>query len=1221
MDQDKQKTSDFSDSFNLDNALNFFDSDSDNKDDNKDTEKSDSNANISLGGGFDWDSLDNDTDSESESDIWNEISSSFSAIGKMAYKDPDEVDEADKSDDKVDDKSDDKSEADDNDEKTTENASETERLIALLSQTDDGDEDDEDIVESESISDDKAESTGDDKAESTSDDKAESTGDDKAESTGDDKAESTGNTDNETDRLIALLSQNADILDIDEKNDADDGEVADADDGEAADADDDDEDKTIRLSERMRMGNVIPEGEIITCEHTLGHDVVYSEEVLQAEVVQEKEKEKQDHAQRKTIVKILLGILLILFCALILVVINTFKLESSSDIQYAQKGVFQTAHSEFTHIANAAESNTYAMCSATYGVVMRDQQIVSEFWPTIHGCKDLKVSNDGKRVWYVDNMHQLHEIDLETDFGFNPKTIAVLNDYAGFGFDVQSNTISYFALVNRVSPVLRTIDLATKIHKDIELPEDALPCSGMTSQHYAYVSKDAVHIVSNNITYSSTLASEKQACLRASVKACATDGYGSWSVLCDHNIHQGQNKSAAPPVAFDDVGIRSAAKTFQLLRHKKGTELLTTDKWIHIDASSKSVETPIKQPLNNFFKAIWTGDEINPIQGINNGQPITIAADGTIQAQKTAEALKIMASAFVSHGNHVAVFHHDANTTDPKSNITVWSLANSKPVSSITFNGLIRKVNISQQGNYGFIAFDNMVTWMDWNANKPLGNTQPLQKQIIDASWDDTESHALIQYDDKSYDLMQRTETGMKLLRSYPAETVVAFAHDGLMWRYEKGSIMNERVGDGAVSVVLANIENAQISGITTHQYADTLLLWGQDGLWTYQHTTKQIQKLLDTPTTWVNFDRQGQRCVTNHSIINLTNAEVTKLPDDLLNTSLVWSGSSQYLTANDGSVIVDLANKRSMPTSQANRTIQFIGNNAGAHPYADFILQNRHNNVTIETLTADGSKAHAAFEGKTQQAWCWIDAQGNIQGVNHTCTSFQKDENGMPMLNAGNQNVTFTAQNTFKWTAPQNLKTSPMTFSDNVNLSIRVIPDTAFISFISADNNLPDGLKFENGIAPVPFQTTIKSNEQWFSILAIAEGYEDRIVVFQPNQANMTYRIAMLKVGARDFTLAWYQKDAENNNHPITVAEDLDIEFKTMLQSQRDALTACVKTLETKSISIISDANNALIPVTTQNETVDKCLTPIVYEMQVQHLAGALPDLKPNTTISVVVP
>ncbi|MBO5753113.1 MAG: hypothetical protein J6S69_05380, partial [Proteobacteria bacterium] len=229
---------------------------------------------------------------------------------------------------------------------------------------------------------------------------------------------------------------------------------------------------------------------------------------------------------------------------------------------------------------------------------------------------------------------------------------------------------------------------------------------------------------------------------------------------------------------------------------------------------------------------------------------------------------------------------------------------------------------------------------------------------------------------------------------------------------------------------------------------------------------------------------------------------------------------------------------------------------------------------------------------------------------------SYQKDEQGMTKLAADDALVAMHTQKALTWPAPQPFKATPMSFNNDVNLSVNVTVPGAIIAFASATDQLPDGLKLENGIASAPFKTQLKRNEQWFSVVAIAEGYENRIVVFQPIQANIELRIPMLKLGANEFTVTWAQA-----SQPVTVAEDLDIELKSMLQTHRETLTQCVKDIENKTFTMQVDANHVMTLAATGHENADKCLAPVILDIQAQRAAGALPDLKPNMAVSVVVP
>ena len=172
-----------------------------------------------------------------------------------------------------------------------------------------------------------------------------------------------------------------------------------------------------------------------------GHDVTYDDKDCENGVAPV---ERANPQRRK---KMLLAAIVFTFAVLALVIAYAAYVKSLDPVvTYAQKAAFQIGNSTFDHYTMTQNGAFRAACSDARGVVLnRDNAIISEFWPSTAGCVGVRMSEDGRKVWFVDSRGVLSEVNLEKDVGFAAKEIAELTDYLDFGFEVDRGVVRWFA--------------------------------------------------------------------------------------------------------------------------------------------------------------------------------------------------------------------------------------------------------------------------------------------------------------------------------------------------------------------------------------------------------------------------------------------------------------------------------------------------------------------------------------------------------------------------------------------------------------------------------------------------------------------------------------------------------------------------------------------------------------------------------------------------------
>ena len=1012
----------------------------------------------------------------------------------------------------------------------------------------------------------------------------------------------------------------------------------------------DDEDDDSQLTERARMGRVIPEGEVETSEHTMGHDVHYSES------------ECAPNPSKSNLIRVLLAVAVIL---LALVIFAAFWVKHEIEVKpvaYIQQGAFQFDNGQFQHLYFSSARNHIAMCSDYRGVVLSGGKLVSEFWPGVGGCTRVRLSDDGTTVWFLDRDNELYEVNLTTAVGFNAKRVKELVGIRGTEFAVGKNEVVFFALSSK-GEVLRHINTQSGLVKEDDIPEDALPCEGFTADKYGYVSGDAIHLFDHGVESVASLDADKLGCSRKSALSCAMDDTGDWTVLCKDSIRQGKGKQALEPVHYDNTALRSGAASYRMIRHSEGTELVFTDTWVRLDNRNNISTIELKQPLNKNFEVAYHTDENMPLIGLSNGI-VKFSPDGQVSSAHAKPTGIIAGTLFIGDGSQAVIIESDYTTG--KSRGSRWDLLEGRMIADGSFDGVVEKVNISDHGHYGFLINEltGHIVWTNWMTAAVLGELTP-RLPVADAVWSSDEKYVLLYYIDDSADMFVRDEDQMKLLRSYDSNVVVGFASNELLWRIDDGRVFNERISDGAFSVINERLTDQLaeegIRHIYAHPYSDDVMFWGENGIWRYNTASRRLNLISSDNIAWLIPDRSGNYVVTSSGMIDLSTLEIKPLEKiGGGHLALRWIGSSQYLQSDDGQYVYDWQIKRIQKVVPDVTRMRFIGSNGGEHPSRNVVLSIRDKIITLEQLMPDsGPRTVSAFGGFTMNSWCWISSNGAIQANGDVCTSFQKGPDGKSTLVANNASVANSMKPVLSGPSHSAFAPAVVDFIDKVKLHIETVPENAFIVFAASEGELPSELSFEDGVVPAPFDAEVGLDSRWFGLVVAADGYESRTLLFRPDREELSLRIPLLPVDAAStFNIQWSeppedddaangeQAPADAQNAPVAdaqdgadnapaadgdtvvddtvienaaVSDDLDIEMKAVVMGHIPAITACLKKQPRPRHLLLSLQDDQLsIADPTLNDNMRNCLTPIVDDIAAKHKDGALPELSDFACLNI---
>ena len=979
------------------------------------------------------------------------------------------------------------------------------------------------------------------------------------------------------------------------------------------------------LSSRARMGKVQPENAVVTSEHDIQPDTTYPEELCLPDMPQ-----GSDLRKRFLLITVILLFLVLIVCCFLL-----YSQSHAVRLEYARSAMFQSSITNFDRMAVSTHGTHKALCSDDRGIVVdANDQPLGEFWPTPSGCRAIQISDNGQFVWYIDNDGSLYKIDLVNTLGITPIRIAVLNDIIDPGFYVDSASFRWFARVSPNSIVLRTRNFTSTSLQEEQLPPDAIPCHGFTGERFAYVSENAIHIHHHDSVVSASLESPKLSCPQSMVLGCTIDDDNRWSVLCENSLRQGEGDKAVKFVELtNQVGLRSGADAFSLLRDKNGSDLITPSEWIHLDPGGNVNQVKFSRKLQVPFTMLPASTRDAALIGVAHGKLTRIAHDGEVVDAWPTSPMTLKSAAFVDDGTLILSVHDHTDAASQNqpdaSQLVLWSASEARPVSTLKSDAPVRAIHVSLDGRFGFFVTSvNTLHWISWKNLEILGSLQ-LQTPVTDASWSDDDKYCLLTFENGTAQLFERNDKTMVPLRKYPATTLVAFAQNGLLWHYAQNVIRFERLSDGALSVVDPKLSAAlapvQPKGITPNPITGDTYFWGQGGAFQYSPKHKRLTQMTGNPVSWLTPDRNGLWVATSAGAYSLQNASFKPFAPNIGKERMNWIGVTSILQSGRDDVLSQVE-KQSTFLGGNPSTIPFIGANAGASPVQNLALDLRGESIMLMTVQNDSTIPVATFAGSDNLSWCWLTASGIVQGQGNVCISLKNIE-GHPATIAATQTGVSEFMHVNIPTLPTPAQTAfPLDFVDTVQLSIHTTPQNADLLFAANKGELPKALVSPDTFFKAPFQASIKPDLQGYGIAVMAPGYVLRSVHFTPDVAKIDLHIPLLPEGAQNIQIAF--TDTSDARNPIRVSdnpilhENATIELASFFHTQKNAVHACLGSQAEAhfKIAILEDGTlKALSDV----ENFDTCMRPVLDDFQKHLEQGSFTELAklPSVIVDVSIP
>ncbi|MBR4986923.1 MAG: hypothetical protein IKY83_14410 [Proteobacteria bacterium] len=1007
----------------------------------------------------------------------------------------------------------------------------------------------------------------------------------------------------------------------------------------------------MQMTERARMGRVEPENEVETSEHVLGHDAYYTDAQC---VTRDPEK------IRRRIIWLVAAVIGILLGAVIYFVFSL--LGGDVRINYTQKGVFQMSNGRYHHVYASPATGQAVMCSDERGIVFDRGELVAEFWPGLGGCRNVRLSKDGKAVWLLGkgesaNVEDIYHVYLEPSLdgsdkatGFNPLGLkqVKLTDRIGDALDVAGSNVYYFGRSEGKTPEFRKVHIPSQQVEAVALPEDALPCGGMEAHRYGYVSGDSIVFMADGKETRVSLALPKLGCSRDQALACVLGSGHSWSVLCQESIVFGEGSSVEAPVQLDDASLRDGGTRYVLLTNSKGVDLITQDYWRHID-SSVDEKLALSHPLTGAFEfGVRPDKATSTLYGTDGGMPIKLArveqndaVFGQITPLTTPDNFVNIANLFVRNGTAALIVGEDSGMG--KTRLGLWDLQSGRIGEVISIDGRIDGIHVSPTGNAGFVSMRSgtvgAILWYDWEKGESIGKTTFSGTAVSDALWSEDHKHAIVRYEDGSSELYARDGQEMRLVRHYAADIVVAFADDSVLWLVEDHQAMFERISDGARSVINSALEpyldGFTVAGITVHPSSNDVVFWGPSGMLDYDAKRDTVRKVTDKPIRWATPDHVGRYVATSEGLLDLSEGALVAIEMEPGYGRMMWSGSNKYLVSSDLRYRLNIGTKKGEMIADTGAGIRLYGANAGMHPSADYVLRDRSRLTSLELFT-ERSHILAVFGGSGTDSWCFKTEEGLLQGAGRTCKMIAKksDEPQVTVLPESDPLIARQMGSLMMPTTPKTFTRQPVVFSDDVKLFITTLPDKLDLVFVAVSGELPEGLAGhvakpenapESGAEPQadgapaaagtddvndilsPFRGAFKRDQNVYRVDVASEGYEPRSVEFQLDHAQVDLYIPLLRAGASALIIK-YTNPADGSD--LFVSQNLDIEVRSAMVVSGKAVEKCLKRQPQKVLKLLVDEKGTLNLVADGLDDKEKaCLEPVVSDL-VSRSAAEMPGL-----------
>ncbi len=990
-------------------------------------------------------------------------------------------------------------------------------------------------------------------------------------------------------------------------------EAVEADDGDVESDEDThqiDDEEGVQLSERAKMGNVMPENEVQLIEHEVLPDTYYEE----AECVAVQDPVEHDRVVKRNFITSIICLIVIGLIGVIALLLYEIHNRQAESFTVAQKYAFDVSGLNWSQFASSRDGRWVAVCNPSRGAVYHDDKLVASFMPA-DGCRALQIENSGASVTYIGGNGQLARVTFANNMGFSDTTIGAYEGLDNVVYSAEPNKLAY---VRRNPETLGLSRVVTNAQNESveDLPTDALVCYGSTGSTLAYVSGMNINLVRDGQpTVSASLDAEKLSCPREFAVACAYDGDEGWIVICRNGYVEGRGNIPTGRDQYDFTSLMTGAEPFSIQRYADGADIITATKWIHVDQNAAFKVTVLSHELEGMLHFIHRDSETEPLIGIVDGKMTRIDKNGIVAGLNELQQT-LAFSGFVENGaKAVQIWNDSENLDERRSYVGVWDIATAKLQNQLVLDQLVQGVNISPLGQHGFYLTGenaNKLTWFNWGSLQKIGDVA-LSNALIDAIWSPNEELVILKDEVGNSKIYGLRANQMVNIAAFDANVDVVFHSDDYVWIFDHEKIDSPRVrlmklADGLYSVDFDSIENAlknkKVDHIDTNINSKFIVFWGEDGIWAYNTQTNRINQVFRKPVKWLTVSHSGEFVAIDSGILDLNTKDNCRPVYPADSEPVVWSGDDSYVLTWNSDMLysVDgLAPMSSVP--RVADDVEIIGNASGLHPSVLRLIENRDNLSTIVSYAKGNKNIAAAFAGFTPDAWCWMTSGGLAQGTSIMCPAlakYRKDTQTATVANDNSHVVTAAAYlvggETVEFKPAQLAK-----FVDTVKLRVTATPAEALVLFGVSDGEKPAELESpdpENVFMSLPFEANLKASDRGFAAVLYLPGYAMRTVPFTANNAEVNLHVMMLKDEYANISVAKHEAPDE------VISEDTSIALASFAGDHRDALRKCLKGKKL-TVEVNESCSLSLAQDSAKNDCLNKVFAGIEQNVTCKDLPG----------------
>lgn len=958
----------------------------------------------------------------------------------------------------------------------------------------------------------------------------------------------------------------------------------------------------IKLSERARMGRIIPIGEPIEADNEIGEDVEYSEQDCSA--IEDPAICARRRKRNLLIAIICIAVLGVTGCVVYAMRAYLDKLDNS--FVSAQNYVFDSNDVTWDAFSASASGKWVAVCNDTRAVVYRNDKVVASFFPE-NGCQAIRMADDGKTVSYVSRDSTLERFMLATDLGFASTVIGSFRGLLSNAFSINESSVTY---ITQDDVNINVTHHTAQGDNVVALPPDALICFGSSGDDYAYITGLSLVIHHEGVAdMNVSLDDAKLACPREVALRCAFDGKDGWATVCENGYSQGRGNVVKAREPYDFTRVATGVDFLAIQRHKDGTEIVMPNDWLRLDESGQLSSVKFNRELVMPVSFAVRNSDPQPLIGLSGGKLVKISETGVV-SQGIYAKQELAAAAFVDQGKRVVNLWRDVedvnNKAIPDSYLSFWDSATAKFVSNLSIVGSVSAMSFSPSGKLGYVIIDAQtpkLAFIDWSTGAQL-NTVELSDEVVDTTWSPDENHCIVHYKNGSSNIFHKKDVGFESIALIDSALSVVFHSDDYLWVFDhedkaKPRVRLMRLSDGLYSIDFTAIENSlanyDVDHVSVNRYSRYVLFWGKDGVWSYDVNTKRMSHVVDKPVTWLNYNNSGNAVATNLGIIDIASKDVRAqvYPDDL--GPMYWSSDDQFVQTKDGAFFFATVRRADRAFPGRVNGVEFIGQNIGIHPSSSMTLSLRDNITTIDSVSPSGSNILAAMSGYVDVNWCWMSNEGNVQGVGELCSPSEKSspkDRAKPVVASNDKVLASTSfVNDVSEVHREPAKLAP--FVDVTKLKVSAIPADAKVLFGVSGGEKPEELVASGVDAPffkLPFETTLKASDRGFSVAFVADGYVMRVVPFNADDVQLNINAQLLKVDYQDITV-------KPRSEQLNLSDDASIALVSFVGDNREKIRTCAES-QSSPLTITLDVGEGCNIGLANDSNAFDCLEPIFDEI-----------------------